>query len=295
LPAGICLRSHNGALSMKNYFNHNGKLFEVSDPALSICNHSYRYGDGLFETMKMVNGKINLIDFHFERLFYSMQVLGFRVPVLFSEKEITNQINQLAEKNNCSKLARIRLAVSRGEGGVNDCDDKLQYTIECFAADENINRLNENGFTVDIFPGAIKSCDKFSNLKSSSYLHYVMAARFAKENKLNDALVLNQHNRICEASIANLFWIKDKIVYTSPLSEGCVAGTMRKYLLKNIPFIDIIVLEADCNIEDLMNADEVFLTNAVYGIRWVKQLGNKQYACNLISSIYKLLMAPLNK
>jgi branched-chain amino acid aminotransferase len=280
---------------MKNYFNHNGKLFEVLHPALSVSNHSYRYGDGLFETMKMVNGKINLSAFHFERLFYSMQVSGFRVPVLFSEKKITDEIYQLAEKNNCTQLARVRLVVSRGKGGINDCDDKLQYTIECFAADENVNRLNENGFIIDIYPDAIKSCDKFSNLKSTSYLPYVMAARFGKENKLNDALVLNQYSRICEASIANIFWIKDKIVYTPPLSEGCVAGTLRKYLLKNIPFIDIIVLEADCNIEDLMNADEVFLTNAVYGMRWVKQFRDKHYTCNLCSRIYQLLVAPLNK
>jgi branched-chain amino acid aminotransferase len=280
---------------MKNYFNHNGKIFEVLHPALSVSNHSYRYGDGLFETMKIINGKINLIAFHFERLFYSMQVLGFRVPVLFTEKKIAEEIYQLAEKNNCTQLARVRLTVCRGEGGINDCDDKLQYTIECIPADENINRLNENGFIIDIYPDAVKGCDKLSNLKSTSYLQYVMAARFAKENKLNDALVLNQHGRICETSIANIFWIKDKVVYTPPLSEGCVAGTMRKYLLKNIPFIDIIVLEANCGIEDLMNADEVFLTNAVYGMRWVKEFRNKQYAFNLSNIIYQSVITPLLK
>jgi len=279
---------------MKNYFNHNGKLFEVSDPALSITNHSYRYGDGLFETMKMVNGKIELIKFHFERLFYSMQVLGFRVPVLFSENEIIKQINLLAEKNNCARLARIRLSVSRGEGGINDCDDELQYTIECFAADENINRLNENGFIIDIFPDAVKSCDKFSNLKSATYLHYVMAARFAKENKLNDALVLNQHNRICEASIANLFWIKNEIIYTPPLSDGCVMGTMRKYLLHKLPVAGFAVRESICTAEDLQDADELFLTNAVYGMRWVKEFRDKSYMNALSNRIYESLVTPLN-
>jgi len=282
-------------INVKNYFNYNGKLFEVLHPALSVSNHSYRYGDGLFETMKIVNGKINLIEFHFERLFYSMQVLGFRVPVLFSEKKIADEIYQLAEKNSCTQLARVRLVVSRGEGGLNDCDDKLQYTIECFAADENVNRLNENGFIIDIYPDAIKSCDKFSNLKSTSYLPYVMAARFAKENKLNDALVLNQYGRICEASIANIFWIKDRVVYTPLLGEGCVAGTMRKYLLKNIPFIDIVVSEVNCSIEDLMNADEVFLTNAVYGMRWVKQFRDKNYFNKTANEVYQALIVSLNK
>ena len=262
---------------MKTYYINNGKLFEVSVSTLSVSNHSYRYGDGLFETMKMVNGKINLLEFHFERLFYSMQVSGFRVPVFFSEKKITDEILQLAEKNNCIKLARVRLTVSRGEGGMNDCDDKLQYTIECIAADENVNLFNENGFIIDIYPEAVKSCDKFSNLKSTSCFYYVMAARFAKENKLNDSLILNQHGHICEASIANIFWIKDKIIYTPPLSGGCVAGVMRKYLLGRLPEAGCEVAEKQCSADDLENAEEVFLTNAVYGIRWVKSCGNNNY------------------
>ena len=282
-------------MKTKTYYINNGKFFEVSDPSLSVSNHSYRYGDGLFETMKMVNGKINLLKFHFERLFYSMQVPGFRVPVLFSEKKITDEIYQLAEKNNCTQLARVRLAVSRGEGSLNDCDDKLQYTIECIPADENVNRLNENGFIIDIYPDAVKSCDKSSNLKSTSYLHYVMAARFAKENKLNDALVLNQHGRICEASIANIFWIKDKIIYTPPLSEGCVAGVMRKYLLSKLPEAGYRIAEKQCTIDDLENAEEVFLTNAVYGIRWVKQFREKEYQYSVIQKIYDSLIKQLSE
>ena len=282
-------------MKAKTYYINNGKLFEVSDPSLSVSNHSYRYGDGLFETMKMVNGKINLLEFHFERLFYSMQVPGFRVPVLFSEKKIADEIYQLAEKNDCTQLARVRLVVSRGEGGVNDCDDKLQYTIECISADENVNRLNENGFIIDIYPDAVKSCDKFSNLKSTSYLHYVMAARFAKENKLNDALVFNQHGRICEASIANIFWIKDKVIYTPPLSEGCVAGVMRKYLLSKLPEAGYRIGEKQCTTDDLENAEEVFLTNAVYGIRWIKQFREKGYGYTVIQKIYDSLIKQLNE
>lgn len=275
---------------MKNYFNHNGKLFGVSDPAVFVSDHSYRYGDGLFETMKMINGKIPLIDYHVERLFYSMQVLGFPVPVVFSKQNIEEEIIELAKKNDCLKLARVRLTVSRGNGGINDCDDKLQYTIECMAADGNINRLNENGFVIDIFPDALKSCDKFSNLKSTSYLHYVMAARFAKERELNDALILNQHNRICEASIANIFWIKNETVYTPPLSEGCVAGVIRKYLLKKIPGTGLGVKEKPLAIEELKNAEEIILTNAVYGIRWIKQFRNKNYQNAITRNILQSLI-----
>jgi branched-chain amino acid aminotransferase len=272
---------------MKTYYNHNGKLSEVSVPALDIFNHSYRYGDGLFETIIMINGKISLADYHFERLFSGMQLLGFNVPKLFTAERMMKEITELSQKNNCTKLARVRLAVSRGNGGANDCDDKLQYTIECFVIDESINKFNENGFVIDIFPDGVKSCDKFSNLKSANYLCYIMAARFARENKLNDALVSNQYGRIAEASIANIFWLKDEVIYTPPLSEGCVAGVMRRHLLEKLPAAGYKILEKPCSIADIENADEIFLTNAVKGIRWVRQFRDKIYSNNLSQKIYK--------
>ena len=280
---------------MKLYYNHNGKLFEVSENAISINNHNYRYGDGIFETMKLVKGNIPLADYHFERLFTGMDLIGFKVPGLFTKEKLLDEIMMLAKKNNCSNLARVRVAVSRGNGGVNDCDDKLQYTLECTAADEVINSLNVNGFIIDVFPDAVKSCDKFSNLKSSSYLNYVTAARYAKENKLNDVLIFNQHNQICEASIANMFWIKDEIFFTPPLSEGCVAGVMRKYLIEKIPDTGYKILEKPCEKGDIEKAEEVFLTNAIYGMRWVKQIGNNLYSNTRVMEIFKSVILPLIK
>jgi branched-chain amino acid aminotransferase len=280
---------------MKLYYNHNGKLFEVSENAISISNHSYRYGDGIFETIKLVNGNIPLANYHFERLFESMNLLGFKIPGLFTKEKLRDEIMMLAKKNNCSDLARVRVAVNRGGGGVNDCDNKLQYTIECIAADESINSLNVNGFIIDFFPDAIKSCDKFSNLKSSSYLNYVMAARYAKENKWNDVFIFNQHNRICETSIANLFWVKDEIIFTPPLSEGCVAGVMRQFLIEKIPRTSHQIMEKPCEMGDIEKAEEIFLTNAVYGMRWVKQMGNNSYSNIRVMEIYKSIIPLLIK
>jgi branched-chain amino acid aminotransferase len=276
---------------MKLYYNHNGKLFELTENAVSITNHGYRYGDGIFETMKLVNGSVPLASYHFERLFTGMSLLGFIVPALFTKEKLLNEIKLLAEKNHCTVLSRVRLSVSRGNGGVYDCDDKLQYSIECTAADKNINQLNENGFMVDVFLDAIKSCDVFCNLKSSGYLNYIMAARYAKANKLNDVLIFNQHNRICEAGIANLFWVKDGIVFTPPLSEGCVAGVMRKWIIENSTGI----IEKPVTLAGLLNADELFLTNAVYGIRWVKQFREKVYTNRIATLIYNEMINSIYK
>jgi len=261
---------------MKKYFNYNGRFFADDQNVLSKDDRSYRYGDGLFETMKLINGNISLGDYHFERLFSGLNVLKFHISVLFTKQKIEKEIKELSKKNECERSARIRLSVSRGNGGLYDCDNKFSYLIECWPLEQK--DLNENGLVIDIFSDARKSIDIFSNLKSANYLPYVMAAIWAKENKLNDALILNQHDRICDSTIANVFWVKDNNIFTPPLNEGCVAGVMRKKILElAIGNSDHLVQEHILTKETLLQADEVFLTNAITGIRWVKKCRSKVY------------------
>ncbi len=266
----------------------NGNIVEKGKTGLSPNDHSYRYGDGLFETMKLIKGNILLGDHHFERLFLGLDVLKFHIPALFTKQGIEKEIKELSKKNKCDKSAKIRLSASRGNGGLYDCDNKFSYLIECWPLEQK--DLNENGLVIDIFPDARKSIDVFSNLKSANYLPYVMAAIWAKENKLNDALILNKHDRICDSTIANVFWIKDNNIFTPPLSEGCVAGVMRKRILELATRnSDHIIQEAVLTQEILLQADEVFLTNAVTGIRWVKECRSKVYKNTISSKIFATL------
>ena len=267
---------------MKKYFNYNGRFFADNESVLSKDDRSYRYGDGLFETMKLINGNILLQDHHFERLFLGLDILKFNIPVHFTKQKIENEIKELSKKNECERSARIRLSISRGGGGLYDSDNKLSYLIECWPLEQK--GFNENGLVIDIFPDARKSIDVFSNLKSANYLPYVMAAISAKENKLNDALILNQHDRICDSTIANIFWVKDNNIFTPPLNEGCVAGVMRRKILELVTRnSDHLMQEAVLTQEILLQADEIFLTNAITGIRWVKECRGKVYK-NIISS-----------
>jgi branched-chain amino acid aminotransferase len=267
---------------MKKFINYNGNIYEEGQAVLMASDHSYRYGDGLFETMKMIKGNILFEEFHFERLSSGSEVLKFSIPALFTKQKISEEIKTLCKKNNCEELARIRLSVSRGNGGLYDCDNKFSYLLECWPLERNSDDLNSNGLIVDVFPDARKTIDAFSNLKSANYLPYVMAAVWAKENKLNDALILNQHNRICDATIANVFWVKDNKVYTPTRSEGCVAGIMRNRILD----LNLDVSESMLTEETLLNADEIFLTNVITGIRWVKQCRDMIYANKVTAKVY---------
>ncbi len=255
----------------------NGKIVSEAEPVLMASNRGYRYGDGLFETIKVREGNILLANYHFERLFSSLSLLQFEIPGLFTRERIEQEILRLCQKNECAKLARVRLSVFRGNGGLYDDDKALQYLVECWLLNESVNKLNENGLVADVYRDAEKSCDKFSNLKSANFLPYSIAAQYAKANKLNDCLVLNTAGSIADSTIANLFIIKNGIIITPGLEEGCVNGVMRRHLVREMRDADYEVQEASVSVNDIITADEVFLTNAINGIRWVKQFRNTGY------------------
>jgi len=278
---------------MNLFINYNGRLVDAQEPVIKASDRSYRYGDGVFETIRVWKGKIQLWKLHFERVMESMQTIKINVPKLFTPARLQNEIMELCGRNKCEDDARVRLSISRGNGGLYDNDDNFQYLIECSPLPGTTGKLNENGFVIDIFPHARKSIDVFSNLKSSNFLPYAMAALYAKENNLNDCLLLNIHERICDSTIANIFWVKNKIVFTPPLREGCVAGVMRRYLMEKLAATGQSIGEKELKTGNLENADEVFLTNSMYGIRWVRQFRGNIYKNKISEKLFKEFILPL--
>ncbi|MEP6596526.1 MAG: aminotransferase class IV [Ginsengibacter sp.] len=271
----------------EQFFIFNNKFYVNDSPVVTAGNRGLRYGDGLFETMKHMSGKIINQDFHFERLFSGLALLQFGIPKTFTKDFILKKIDELCAKNSHDNVARIRLMVFRGNGGIFDPQDSFpNYIIESWKLAKE-NELNENGLIVDIFPYAKKSCDSFSNVKSNNYLPYVMAGLYAKQNNFNDCILLNSFERICDSAVANIFIVKGKNIYTPPLSEGCVSGVMRRWMLEKFNLESFSVIEKILTVDDLSDADEFFLTNSIYNIRWVKSFGDKtHYGNSAIKKIY---------
>lgn len=280
-------------LDRVNYTYVNGKIIAADQPVLPVNNRGYRYGDGIFETIRVYDGKIPLAVLHFERLFTSLSLLQFAIPAHFTKEKLNTEILSLCKKNNCESNARIRLSVSRGEGGLFDGNLSLQYTIEAWPLDEGSLGINENGLVIDIFPDARRSCDKFSGIKSSSAQLYSLAAIFAKAHQFNDCLILNSSGAIADSTIANVFLVKDGIIRTPSLREGCIDGVMRRYLMEKLQAPGYRVQEIRIEHGDLLAADEIFLTNAIKGIRWVKQFRDKSYTNERSAEIYRLFVQTL--
>lgn len=268
------------------FISFNGKISAADQPVLLASNRGYRYGDGLFETLRLENGTILLKDLHFKRLMMGLQLLKFELPKLFSPGKLADEILQLAEKNQVRELGRVRLSVFRGNGGLYDADRGLQYLLECWPLPESFNHLNENGLVIDVFPDARKQVDAFSGLKSANFLPYNLAAIYAKEQKLNDCLLLNTQGTIADSTIANLFVVKDDRFISPGPEQGAVDGVMRKYLLGRLRSEGYTVEEGAVSMEDLVTATEVFLTNAIHGIKWVRQFRGGYYTNQQAMEIY---------
>jgi branched-chain amino acid aminotransferase len=281
-------------MSATDFLFLDGHLIRQDKANLSVNNRSFRYGDGCFETIRVVNGQIKLAPLHFERLFTSIDALKFSKPSYMNAEWLEKNILEVVQKNGHQKLARVRVMIFRGDGGLYDPENHFpHHLIQSFKLSEATQELNQNGLTLGIYKAAKKSSDHFSMIKSNNYLPYVMAALWAKENNVNDAILLNHFDNVADTTIANLFIIKDGIIKTPAITEGPVAGVMRRYLIKTLREHNYEVQETIVTVADVLEASEVFLTSAIHGIKWVKQIENSQYNNSLIPVLYKKFIQTL--
>jgi branched-chain amino acid aminotransferase len=259
------------------FINHNGRIIDARSYVVTADNPALKYGDGVFETIRCEDYTLSLYNDHMKRLYNGMKKLGIAWPQELTER-MQNDIIDLVRKNDL-KDARIRLQVYR-----NNSSKYADYVIQALRLEVSAT-MNESGLKVCLFREAKKICDAFSNLKHCNYLAYIMAARYAKAYDCDDALLLNQYERICESSKANIFVVKDGVIYTPALSEGCIAGVYRQYLLKHFLQNGIPVHEIELTEAFMMEADEIFLTNAIQRIKWVGLINERKYGNNLIKKL----------
>lgn len=269
----------------EHFFIYNHHFYLTDTPVMGIGNRSLMYGDGLFETMRLHHNILVNKTLHFNRFFSGLKLLKFPVSQSINEEFFTHKIQQILLKNGIENNARVRLMAFRKKEEITSCiDASFNYIIEAWTREEG-ELLNEKGLEIDIYKDAEKSCDLFSNIKSNNYLFSVMAQIFAKEHKLDECLLLNSFGRICESAIANVFIIKEKVIYTPPLSEGCVAGVVRRWLIENLPSPQFQIIQKELSPQDLNDAEEIFLTNSIKPVRWVQTLQNKTFGNEMTRGI----------
>jgi branched-subunit amino acid aminotransferase/4-amino-4-deoxychorismate lyase len=261
--------------------NYNGVICTEDELLCTAGNRALRYGEGLIETMLWQHKKIRLYERHMQRLQQSLPLLGFPQA---HPAELQEEITRMILANQEPERGMIRMQFFREQE-----KESLQYMIEFIPIDPATGAWSDKGLTLGISDKIVKSADSITHLKTTSRLPYIIAATEAADKGWDDALLRNAAGRIAESTISNLFVVKDGVVYTPPLEDGCIAGVMRSHLLAPGSLPGVTLQERAIEEQDLDTADELFLANAIRGIQPVAWHGSKTYSSTLTREIFNLV------
>jgi len=286
--------------------NLNGIIMAENQAIFSAENRAFRYGDGLFETIRSQKHKIPLFHLHKKRLLAGMQALAMDIPASWKEDFLEQEIHKLLlafeiNKQKKSTIAtqnstyRLRLAVFRDNGGLyTPKTNAVSFCIELSVLAETEFSQNNVGLQCSIFDEIAISPSKISLFKTSNALVYVLAAIFRQAKQVDDCFILNSKGNICETVSANIFGItKENQLVTPPISEGCIDGIMRKVVLEVAKQKQIDCIEKPITPIDLLGLEEIFLTNAIQGIKSVAYCTDlqknytKNYTKTIIENVQK--------
>ncbi len=263
---------------MPKFVSFNHQIISAKSALLSAVSVTAFYGKGIFTTLAIYNRRPFLWGKHWHRLTADAKKIGVDLSE-FSEETVIKSLSAIIEKNNLTR-ARARLTFfDESSSSVWKIESKRQTSLLIVAADlrptpENL-RLTVSHFRVN-------TSSPLAGVKSCNYLENLLALENAKADGFDEALRLNENSEITSACLANIFWIKDKNIYTPNLETGCLAGATRAFVLENFA-----VEEQKTNLAGLNKADEIFLTSAGIGIAKVKSLDGKVFAGEATNKLQK--------
>lgn len=272
------------------YVNNNGEILGNIDYTIKTGNRGYLYGDGVFESIRILNGyPVNLPN-HISRMLEGAKKIKMRPPSFFNLSFFEERINELCKKSSITEGGKCRISLDRSSGGTFHPDsNEVEFYIEVYPTEINKFELNPKGVELDIYMEHKKEKSPLSNFKTKNALIYILAAISAKEKGLDDYLITNYTGGILESTSSNLFVVSNGVLYTPGLEEGCLAGTMRMQVINLAIANGIKVYECNILPQNLLVADEIFLTNAIKGITWVSGYRTKRYFNNVSRKLVDIL------
>ncbi|MCS6935920.1 MAG: aminotransferase class IV [Chitinophagales bacterium] len=277
------------------YINFNGNIYKESEPLIPVSNRSFRYGDGFFESIAMFQKKFPLLQYHWNRVMRVAEFLGCRLPGRLNEESFVQMVLDLASVNDCVN-ARVRLQFYRKGGGFyKPEEDELGYAIEMFPIAHTRFEAGA-GIHLGIYP-EYKPVSSLSLIKSSSALYYVMAAKWCAENGYDECIVANAGYDevsksivpvVSEAISSNVILPTPEALFIVSDDEYPVDGVMQEAII-DIFGDEIEIAEAEISEAHLLQAREIWLVNAVQGIRWVSKFQDVTYTNTLALQYTELL------
>ena len=273
--------------------NFNGTLQDNSSNLLSIDNRGYAYGDALFETIKVLNGKILFWEDHYFRLMASMRILRMEIPMNFTMEFLQDEIIKTLEaRNETGNSVRVKLLVNRVVGGKYlPVSNDIDYVITTEVLPTDLYQITDSSYIIDLYKDFFIAPGLLSTLKTNNKITNVLGSIYAKENGFDNCLLLNTNKNIIEALNGNIFVVKDNVIKTPPLEDGCLKGIMRKQVIELLKANDEFeFVEDSVSPFELQKADELFITNVIVGILPITNYRKKEFS----SEVSKSLLQKLN-
>ncbi len=258
----------------------NGQFKAFDQNEIEFTNRAFLYGDLIFETMYATGDHILFFDDHIKRLKNGMQILRYEIPEFINlhPEQLESDILRLQVQNKIFGHARIRLNVFRKNGGLYTPEtNDVNYIISAEKTDERCYTLNKQGLKTEVFNQVRKPVNIFSPFKTANSLLYTMSGIFNRSNQFDESFILNEKGNIIETTSSNIFIVQNDILQTPPISEGCIDGIMRKNIILTAQQNGISFKEKALLHEDLLNAEEIFISNVIKGIRWVVAFQHRRY------------------
>lgn len=267
--------------------NFNGELLAEKSLQLSPQNRGFKYGDALFETIKSTKNKIIFWEDHYFRLMASMRMLRMKIPMTFTLEYLEQEILKTISVHNEVPYYRVRLSVFRKDGGFyTPISNEVDFLIEV----SSLNFQTKSTYSVDVYKDFFNYSGLLSTIKTTNRMINTLASIYAKENELDNCVLINENKGVVEVANGNIFILMGNIVKTPALTEGCIKGIIRKKVIEIIQKNpEFIVEETTISPFEIQKADEVFITNAIIGIQPVTNFKKKTFETAFSEKIQKSL------
>ena len=211
--------------------NFNGELLFEEKTKLSIENRGFKFGDAIFETIKVANHKIIFWEDHYFRLMASMRMLRMKIPMEFTLEFLEQEILKTVKVQDEAISFRVRLNVYRKDGGLyTPKTNEVDYLIDV----KKNNYIKKEVYIVDVFKDFYSYSGLLSTIKTNNRVVNTLASIYANENDLDNCVLINEKKGVVEVTNANIFVLKGNIIKTPALTEGCVKGIVRKKVIEII-------------------------------------------------------------
>jgi aminodeoxychorismate lyase len=249
----------------------NGEFVPEDRAVVSVFDRSFRYGDGLFETLLAVNGKIFRWSQHWNRLHSSARF--FKLPIPCSADEILTAALELLRRNSLTN-AVLRLQISRGSGPRGYAPTLEEIPVIVMTAHAAPQRTAQP-WTLTVCPLRVVTTDRLQGHKTANRMLQVMAGMHARERGADEALILTTDGHVTEGSTSNVFWIHRGVVYTPPLTFNVLPGVTSAAVSEVCHEFEIPRQEQSIKPEELLSCEGVFLTFTSRGVVEVASLDGK--------------------